>query len=87
LHADRRGGRPTDRSGGGATLYSDDDIRKDVLAELEWEPGPRNDDIAVGVRDGVVTLAGFTDSYADKWRAERAASRVRGVKAIVNDSR
>jgi len=33
----------------------------------------------------VVTLAGFVDSYADKWRAERLVSKVRGVKAVVND--
>jgi osmotically-inducible protein OsmY len=64
---------------------SDDDILKDVIAELKWEPGLRNDDIAVAVRGGVVTLAGFVDSYADKWKAERAAARVKGVKAIAND--
>jgi osmotically-inducible protein OsmY len=66
-------------------LRTDNDILKDVVAELKWEPGLRDDDIAVSVRDGVVTLAGFTDSYADKYRAERLASRVKGVKAIAND--
>jgi osmotically-inducible protein OsmY len=64
---------------------SDSDIQKDVLAELQWEPGLRNDDIAVAVKGGVVTLAGFVDSYADKWKAERAAARVKGVRAIAND--
>ncbi|HEU5261993.1 MAG TPA: BON domain-containing protein [Gemmatimonadales bacterium] len=63
----------------------DTDIQKDVVAELRWEPSLRDDDIAVGVRDGVVTPAGFVDSYADKWTAERVASRVKGVKAIAND--
>ena len=66
-------------------MRTDTDIQKDVIAELKWEPGLRNDDIAVGVRDGVVTLAGYVDSYADRWRAERAASRVKGVRAVVND--
>jgi osmotically-inducible protein OsmY len=66
-------------------MYSDSDIQKDVIAELNAEPNLRNDDIAVGVRDGVVMLAGFVDSYADKWRAERVVGRVKGVKAIVND--
>ena len=66
-------------------LRSDMDIQKDIVAELKWEPGLRNDDIAVAVRDGVVTLAGFVDSYADKWKAERVASKVKGVKAIAND--
>jgi osmotically-inducible protein OsmY len=66
-------------------MRTDSDILKDVAAELKWEPGLRDDDIAVSVRDGVVTLAGFADSYADKWRAERVASRVKGVRAIAND--
>ena len=64
---------------------TDNDIQKDISAELKSEPNLRDDDIAVGVRDGVVTLAGFVDSYADKWRAERVVSKVRGVKAVVND--
>jgi osmotically-inducible protein OsmY len=64
---------------------TDADIHKDVLAELQWEPSLRDDDIAVAVRDGVVTLAGFVDSYADKWKAERVAGRVKGVKAVAND--
>jgi len=66
-------------------LRNDNDIHKDVLAEFQWEPSLREDDIAVAVRDGVVTLAGFVDSYADKWKAERVAGKVRGVKAIAND--
>lgn len=64
---------------------TDNDIQKDIFAELNTEPNLRDDDIAAGVRDGVVTLAGFVDSYADKWRAERVVSKVRGVKAVVND--
>ena len=66
-------------------MHSDADIQKDILAELKWEPSLRNDDVGIAVRDGVVTLAGFVDSYADKWKAERVASRVKGVKAIAND--
>lgn len=66
-------------------MHSDNDIHKDVVAELKTEPNLRDDDIAVGIRDGVVTLAGYVDSYADKWRAERIVSKVKGVKAIVND--
>jgi osmotically-inducible protein OsmY len=66
-------------------MRSDSDIQKDIVRELNWEPSLQNDDIAVGVRDGVVTLAGFVDSYADKWTAERVAGRVKGVKAVAND--
>lgn len=64
---------------------TDTDLQKDIVAELHWEPSLRNDDVAVGVRDGVVTLAGFVDSFIDKWRAERAASKIKGVKAIANE--
>jgi len=66
-------------------MHTDSDIQKDVVAELNAEPNLRNDDLAVGVRDGVVTLAGYVDSYADKWRAERVVSKVKGVKAVVNE--
>jgi osmotically-inducible protein OsmY len=64
---------------------TDTNIQKDIVAELKWEPSLRNDDIAVGVRDGVVTLAGFVDSFVDKWKAERVASKIKGVKAIANE--
>jgi osmotically-inducible protein OsmY len=64
---------------------SDSEIEKDVLDELRWDPALKDDDVAVSVRDGVVTLAGFATSYADKWRAERVVSRVKGVRAIAND--
>jgi osmotically-inducible protein OsmY len=66
-------------------MRTDDDILKDVIAEIKYEPNLRNDDIAVSVRDGVVTLAGFVDSYADKWRAETVAGRINGVRAVAND--
>ena len=66
-------------------MQTDNDIQKEVLAALKGEPSLRDDDIALGVRDGVVTLAGFVDSYADKWRAERTVSKLKGVKAVVND--
>lgn len=66
-------------------MRTDSQIQKDIIDELKWEPSLRDDDIGVAVRDGVVTLAGFVDSYPDKWKAERVASRVKGVKAIAND--
>ncbi|HXO95677.1 MAG TPA: BON domain-containing protein [Chthoniobacterales bacterium] len=39
---------------------SDDLIRDDVLFELKWDPKiGSSSDIAVAVKDGVVTLSGF----------------------------
>lgn len=66
-------------------MRTDTDVQQDVLEELRWEPSLRNDDIAAAVRGGVITLAGYVDSFLDKWKAERVASRVKGVKAVVND--
>jgi osmotically-inducible protein OsmY len=64
---------------------TDHDIRQDILDELEWESSLRDDDIAVGVHGGVVTLGGFVDSFADKGKAEQVAGRIRGVRAVANE--
>jgi len=66
-------------------MRTDDDIKRDVELELEWEPDIEAKNIAVKVADGVVTLTGFVPSYSDKYEAERVAKRVRGVKAVAND--
>ncbi len=64
---------------------TDQEIRQAVLRELEWEPQVQSTEIGVAVKDGIVTLSGFVDSYLKKYNAERAAKRVVGVKAVVND--
>lgn len=63
----------------------DDQIQKDVLSELRWDPRVAPSEIGVSVREGVVTLTGGVDSYARKWAAEDATQRVKGVKAVAND--
>jgi osmotically-inducible protein OsmY len=64
---------------------TDKEIQQAVLRELEWEPQVRSTEIGVSVKDGIVTLTGYVDSYSKKYFAERAAKRVYGVKAVVND--
>jgi osmotically-inducible protein OsmY len=64
---------------------TDAQIQSDVLAELKWEPRVKPNEIGVSVKDGVVSLTGWVDSYTKKWAAEEAAHRVRGVKAVAND--
>ena len=64
---------------------TDKEIQQAVLRELEWEPLVQSTEIGVSVKDGIVTLSGFVDSYAKKFDAERAAKRVAGVKAVVNE--
>jgi osmotically-inducible protein OsmY len=66
-------------------IRTDAEIQADVLAELKWEPRVQAPEIGVSVKDGVVTLTGWVDSYTKRWAAEEAAHRVRGVKAVAND--
>ncbi len=61
-------------------MKSDNEIERDVRDELKWDTDLDADDIAVSVKDGVVTLAGFAHSYADRLEAEMATKRVVGVR-------
>ena len=63
-------------------MKTDAQLQQDVIAELSWEPSVNAAEIGVEVKDGIVTLAGHVESYAEKWDAERAAQRVHGVKAL-----
>ena len=63
-------------------MKTDAELQQDVINELEWEPTIRAAEIGVGVKDGVVTLSGYVDSYVKKGAAERAAARVSGVRAV-----
>jgi osmotically-inducible protein OsmY len=66
-------------------MKSDRDIERDVRDELQWDPDLDATDIAVSVKDGVVTLTGFVKSYTDKYESEAAAKRVAGVAGVAND--
>jgi osmotically-inducible protein OsmY len=66
-------------------MRSDDEIKRDVEEELRWSPDVDPTDIAVAVKDGVVTLTGFARSYSQRREAEAAAKRVAGVLGVVNN--
>ena len=66
-------------------MRSDSDIKRDVEAELQSDPSVDATDIAVAVKNGVVTLSGFVRKYMDKLEAEGAAKRVAGVVGLAND--
>ncbi len=66
-------------------MRADNDIRRDVEAELKWAPDVSEIDIAVKVTGGVVTLTGYAASAHEKYRAEAAVKRVRGVAGVAND--
>jgi len=66
-------------------VVSDLELQRDVLDELEFEPSVHAAHIGVTANKGVVTLTGFVTSYGEKLAAERAARRVKGVKAIAEE--
>src|SRR5581483_1646451 len=66
-------------------IKTDEEIQRDVLTELKWDAQIQPNEIGVSVKDGVVTLTGWVDSYLKKWSAEEAAHRVAGVRAVAND--
>lgn len=66
-------------------MKTDAEIQNNVISELKWEPSVNAAKIGVSVRDGIVTLDGYVDSFVEKMAAERVASRVAGVKAIAQE--
>jgi osmotically-inducible protein OsmY len=67
------------------SMKTDADIRRDVEAELRWDPSIDDRKIGVIVHDGVVTLTGEVSHYSGRWVAEDIAKRVGGVRAIANE--
>jgi osmotically-inducible protein OsmY len=66
-------------------MISDTEIKKSVEAELQWDPSIKATDIALSVKSGVVTLAGFVPNYTQKFQAEADVKRVTGVVGVAND--
>jgi osmotically-inducible protein OsmY len=64
---------------------NDLELKKDVETELAYEPSVHAAAIGVAAKNGIVTLSGYVDSYWERFAAERAAGRVSGVKAVVNE--
>ena len=60
----------------------DQDLRQNVIDELNFEPSVNAAHIGVGVDDGVVILSGHVSSYAEKVAAEQAVRRIRGVRGV-----
>lgn len=66
-------------------MKTDIQLHKDVLSELTWDPRVKEKEIGVAAKNGVVTLTGSVESYAEKVAAERAVERVAGVKSLANE--
>ena len=63
----------------------DRDIKQDLESELKWDPDINATDVGVTVKKGVVSLTGYVPFYMQKYEAENAAKRVKGVLGIAND--
>lgn len=61
------------------------ELRADVLAELDGDPAVDAHHIGVVVENGAVTLTGTVPSYAHKYAAEEAVKRVKGVTAVAQE--
>ena len=66
-------------------MRTDAIIKEDVLNELDWEPSIDATKVGVTCVNGVVTLSGYVNTFTEKLAAERAAKRVFGVRAVVEE--
>ena len=66
---------------------TDDDLRRDVVAELRWDPRVGGSAIEVSAARGMVTLRGTVASLRHKRAGGHAAARVRGVTGVANELR
>jgi osmotically-inducible protein OsmY len=66
-------------------MKTDLELKKDLLAELEYEPSVNATGINVAVEQGIVLLKGSVSSYAAKLAAVHAAKRVTEVKGVEDE--
>ena len=66
-------------------MPTDNELRREVERELEWEPSLDERRIGVAVDGGIVTLTGEVKSYVERWKAERTVERVKGVRGVANE--
>ena len=66
-------------------MFTDEQLRDAVQTELNWEPSLIAADIGIAAKEGVVTLTGHVPTYGQKFSAEAATRRVKGVKAVAEE--
>jgi osmotically-inducible protein OsmY len=66
-------------------MKQNNELQRDIIDELAWDPNIDAAEIGVAVVDGVVTLTGQVRSLAEKWTVEHVTKRVAGVRAVAND--
>lgn len=63
-------------------MKTDAELQREVLAELARDPAVRSPAIGVAVNDGIVTLSGHLDTFAEKYAVENALRRLDDVEAV-----
>ncbi len=63
-------------------MKTDAQLKAEVAAELEWDPAINPAHVGLAVADGVVTLSGHLETFAEKFTIEQAVQRVEGVRAV-----
>ena len=66
-------------------MINDKQLQQAVTDELTWEPSITSAHIGLTAKGGVVTLERQCAELLGKRSAETAASRVKGVKAVVEE--
>jgi osmotically-inducible protein OsmY len=66
-------------------MKTNEQLQRDVMDALKWEPLLNAAEIGVAAKDGVITLSGIVDTYPKKLTAEQAAKKVFGVRAVAED--
>ncbi len=64
---------------------NDSEIQQDVINEVKWDPSVASTQLTISTKDGIVTMRGSVPHYYEKSRAEAAAQRVGGVRAVVDE--
>jgi len=63
----------------------DQRLRDSVMHQLVADPQIDATLVGVSAQEGIVTLSGYVNSYAEKLAAERSCRRVYGVRALANE--
>ncbi|OUD36853.1 BON domain-containing protein [Flavobacterium sp. FPG59] len=66
-------------------MKSNEELQKNVVDAINWEPLLQAAEIGVMTNRGVVTLTGSVNTYAKKNEAEQAAKNVAGVATVLED--
>ena len=66
-------------------MKSNEELQKNVVDAINWEPFLKAAEIGVMANKGLITLTGSVNTYAKKAEAEHAAKNVAGVKKVIED--